>query len=300
MTDLGIGKRVRSSSAIMDDFFSSQALRDEMSQGRIEDIPMDLIDDYPDHPFKVELNDSMIQLIDTIRVNGLADPILLRRIPETNRFQCISGHRRRFAYSYLGHTSIPAIVKEMDDNTAAIIMVNSNVYREEILPSEKAKAYKIRMDALRAARSSDIHGRTDEVLAAEYGESASQIQRYIRLNNLIPELLELVDLGRIKIKPAVEISYLSKKHQMFLYKYSEENEVYPSHPQAIRLKEYEKDKALDEKIIATILGEIKPNQKEKVVLRSESLKSYLPRTLLSNGEIEKYIVEALKYYQENH
>ena len=277
---------------------------DVNSQEKVYAIPIDAIDDFPDHPFQVKDDEEMEQLVRSIDNNGVLNPIIVR--PNGERYELIAGHRRRHACRTLGIKTIPAIVRELSREEAVVEMVDSNLQREHILPSEKAFAYKMKMDAMKrkAGRPKEnvsplgTNLRTDEIIAEEAGESRNQIQRYIRLTELIPELLEMVDEGKIAFRPAVELSYLTHDEQTDLLETIESEDCTPSLAQAIRMKNLSKDGKLDMDTIFSIMTEQKPNQKEKVKIPMERLERFFPRGAPPK-QIEDTIVKALTLYQKH-
>lgn len=272
---------------------------------KVRVIPLSAIDDAPDHPFGVRDDEEMAELMESISTFGVINPVIVRRTGD-ERYEMISGHRRKYACLKLGIDTLPVIVRDLSREEAIIYMVDSNLQREHILPSERAKAYKMKMEALKkkAGRPcknnltpmvSDL--RTDEMIGAENGESREQVRRYIRLNNLIPELLEDVDMGKIAFRPAVELSYLEEEEQKDLSYYIDENEATPSLSQAIQMKKLSQEGVLTEERIQAILTEEKPNQKLKIKVPLERIQDYFPPDA-SAKEIEDTIVEALKDYRQ--
>ena len=274
---------------------------------KVRVIPIELIDDFPDHPFLVKDDESMDQLIKSIQMNGVLNPVIARK-KEGERYELISGHRRKHACEKLGIKQIPIIVRELSRDDAVIEMVDSNLQREYILPSEKAKAYKMKMEALKrkAGRPSKenvspvgTHLRTDEIVAREAGESRNQVQRYVRLNELTDELLEFVDEGKIGLRPAVELSYLQEEEMRDLVDYIDNEGVFPSHAQTIRMKELSREGTLDTETINEIMSEEKPNQKEKLKIPLERIEKYFAAGT-SYQQMEETIVKALALYRQRH
>ena len=272
---------------------------------KVRVIPIELIDDFPDHPFLVKDDESMDQLIKSIQMNGVLNPVIARK-KEGERYELISGHRRKHACEKLGVKQIPIIVRELSRDDAVIEMVDSNLQREYILPSEKAKAYKMKMEALKrkAGRPSKenvspvgTHLRTDEIVAREAGESRNQVQRYVRLNELTDELLEFVDEGKIGLRPAVELSYLQEEEMRDLVDYIDNEGVFPSHAQTIRMKELSREGTLDTETINEIMSEEKPNQKEKLKIPLERIEKYFASGT-SYQQMEETIVKALAMYRQ--
>lgn len=268
----------------------------------IMELPVDIIDQFPKHPYKVKNDDDMLQLVESIRDNGLITPIIVRPKPK-GRYEMISGHRRLQACKHLGHKTIQGQVLELDKNAATVMMVDSNLTRSNILPSEKAFAYKMRLEAMkRQGKRTDLTSspvetklRTAERLAKDVGDSRAQIHRYIRLTELIPMLLKLVDEGAIAMRPAVEISYLPEKLQDVLADCILKEDCTPSHDQAIRMRGLYKDGLLTKETINQIMCELKPNQKEHTSISNEKINQYIPKNLPVRKR-EDYIVQALKYY----
>ena len=272
---------------------------------KVRVIPIELIDDFPDHPFLVKDDESMDQLIKSIQMNGVLNPVIARK-KEGERYELISGHRRKHACEKLGIKQIPIILRELSRDDAVIEMVDSNLQREYILPSEKAKAYKMKMEALKrkAGRPSKenvspvgTHLRTDEIVAREAGESRNQVQRYVRLNELTDELLEFVDEGKIGLRPAVELSYLQEEEMRDLVDYIDNEGVFPSHAQTIRMKELSREGTLDTETINEIMSEEKPNQKEKLKIPLERIEKYFAAGT-SYQQMEETIVKALALYRQ--
>lgn len=273
---------------------------------KVRVIPLSAIDDAPDHPFQVRDDEEMAELVESISTFGVINPVIVRK-GEGERYELISGHRRKYACAKLGIETLPVIVRDLSREEAIIFMVDSNLQREHILPSERAKAYQMKMEALkkRAGRPSknnltpmvsDL--RTDEMIGAENGESREQVRRYIRLNNLIPELLEDVDMGKIAFRPAVELSYLGEEEQKDLSYYIDEEEATPSLAQAIQMKKLSQAGVLTEERIEAILSEEKPNQKPKIKVPMERIQKYFSPDA-SVREIEDTIVKALSAYRRS-
>ena len=272
---------------------------------KVRVIPIELIDDFPDHPFLVKDDESMDQLIKSIQMNGVLNPVIARK-KEGERYELISGHRRKHACEKLGVKQIPIIVRELSRDEAVIEMVDSNLQREHILPSEKAKAYKMKMDALkRQGKRTDLTSvplaqkfkTTRELVAEESGESPDQVRRYVRLNELTNELLEFVDEGKIGLRPAVELSYLQEEEMRDLVDYIDNEGVFPSHAQTIRMKELSREGTLDTETINEIMSEEKPNQKEKLKIPLERIEKYFAAGT-SYQQMEETIVKALALYRQ--
>ena len=269
----------------------------------IRDIPLELIDDFPGHPFQVRLDEDMDQLVESIRKNGVITPLTLRK-KENGRFEIVSGHRRKKACQLAGKTTVKAEVKNMSRDEAIILMVESNLQRSRILPSEKAFSYKMRLDAMNGqGKRTDLSfcplGRrlsSADELSKNSGDSERQIFRYIRLTYLLPELLTMVDEGRIAFRPAVELSYLTQEEQRNLLETISYEDATPSLAQAIKMKEFSQAGKLNADVILSIMCEQKPNQKEKYTFKAERLKPYLPQNI-TPAQTEDYILKALEYYQ---
>ena len=290
----------------LDELFSSQEERDEAKLSKISDIPLEEIVDFPDHPFQVREDEDMFQLVESIKERGVITPATVRQ-KEDGRYELISGHRRKRACELAGFETLRCEVVDLDRDEATILMVESNFQRSQILPSEKAHAYKMRLDAMKrqAGRPSKENGATvlphlqgkksREILAAESGESHEQIRKYIRLTNLVPELLEFVDEGRIKMRPAVELSYLNEDCQRDLVDEIDLNDCTPSHDQAIRMRKFFEEGKLTTEAISAIMSEEKPNQREKIVLRGDRVRSLIPKNIPIN-QTEEYVCKALEHY----
>ena len=290
----------------LDDLFSTQELRDDAKLSKIRDIPLELIDDFPDHPFKVRDDEDMIQLVESVKERGVITPATVRQ-KEDGRYELISGHRRKRACELAGFEALRCEVVDLDRDAATVLMVESNYQRSQILPSEKAFAYKMRLEAMnrQAGRPrkenptpvvSDLDGqRTNEILGNEVGESREQIRRYIRLTNLVPELLDLVDEGKIKMRPAVELSYLDEDSQRAVVDEIDLNQCTPSHDQTIRMRKFFTDGKLTPEVVSAIMGEEKPNQREKIVLRGDKVRSLIPKNI-PISQTEDYVVKALEHY----
>ena len=290
----------------LDDLFSTQELRDDAKLSKIRDIPLELIDDFPDHPFKVRDDEDMIRLVESVKERGVITPATVRQ-KEDGRYELISGHRRKRACELAGFEALRCEVVDLDRDAATVLMVESNYQRSQILPSEKAFAYKMRLEAMnrQAGRPrkenptpvvSDLDGqRTNEILGNEVGESREQIRRYIRLTNLVPELLDLVDEGKIKMRPAVELSYLDEDSQRAVVDEIDLNQCTPSHDQTIRMRKFFTDGKLTPEVVSAIMGEEKPNQREKIVLRGDKVRSLIPKNI-PVSQTEDYVVKALEHY----
>ena len=270
----------------------------------IMELPIDIIDQFPKHPYKVKDDDDMIQLIESIKENGVITPIIVRPKPK-GRYEMISGHRRLQACRHLGHKTIRGQVLELDRNVATVMMVDSNLARSNILPSEKAFAYKMRLDAMKKQTGRPSKDNvvpvgqyySREELAKQTNESQTQIQRYIRLTNLIPFLLQMVDEGKIAMRPAVEISYLPEKLQDKLADCILKEDATPSHDQTIRMRKLFKEGLLTEKEIDRIMHELKPNQTNRISLSEDKVKKFMPKNMPVSKR-EEYILKALEHYDK--
>ena len=286
-----------------DDIFSTQEMRDDEKLAKIRDIPLELIDDFPDHPYKVRDDEDMMQLAESIKERGVITPATVRQ-KEDGRYELISGHRRKRASELAGFETLRCEVVELDRDDATILMVESNLQRSVILPSEKAYAYKMRLDAMKrkAGRPSKenlspvgTNLRTDEQLAQETGDSRNQIHRYIRLTKLVPELLEFVDEGKMKMRPAVELSYLDEDCQRDLVDEIDLNDCTPSHDQTIRMRKMFEEGKLTPEAIQAIMSEQKPNQREKIVLRGDRVRQLIPKNI-PLSQTEDFVCKALEHY----
>lgn len=298
----------------IDDLFTTQKTRDEADLEKVVNIKLNDIDDFPEHPFKVIVNDELKDMAESIKEKGVLSPALVRQ-KDDGRYEMISGHRRKKASELANKDTIPCIVRDLTDDEATIIMVDSNMQREKVLPSEKAFAYKMKLDALshqgkRTDLTSDQVGpklsRSNEMLSNNVGESVSNIKRYIRLTYLIPELLDYVDNSIIKDKdklsialsPAVEISYLSKEEQQSLLDYIDFNQITPSQSQAISLKEMSQNKTFTVEKMEVLLNEEKPNQTPTLRVSMNKLRNVLPKELKNDREREDYVVKAVEFYDK--
>ena len=287
----------------LDDLFSTQELRDDAKLSKIRDIPLELIDDFPDHPFKVRDDEDMIQLVESVKERGVITPATVRQ-KEDGRYELISGHRRKRACELAGFEALRCEVVDLDRDAATVLMVESNYQRSQILPSEKAFAYKMRLEAMkRQGQRSDLTSspvgtkfdRSSEAITEETGDSRNQIHRYIRLTNLVPELLDLVDEGKIKMRPAVELFYLDEDSQRAVVDEIDLNQCTPSHDQTIRMRKFFTDGKLTPEVVSAIMGEEKPNQREKIVLRGDKVRSLIPKNI-PVSQTEDYVVKALEHY----
>ena len=288
----------------LDSLFTTQEQRDEAKRDSVQDIPISQISDFPEHPFKVKQDEAMLEMAESVRQYGVLVPGLVRQL-EDGSYQMVSGHRRKMASELAGRDTIPCIVRDLTDDEAVIIMVDSNLQRERVLPSEKAFAYKMKLDALRrqAGRPSkenlsplETNLRTSAVIAQATGDSRAQVDRFIRLTNLIPEILDMVDDGRIAFRPAVELSYLTEQEQGTLYDTMGREDCTPSLAQAIKMKEFSRDGKLTEEVILSIMQEEKPNQREQFKMPKERISKYFaPGTPAQ--KIEDTIIKALELYR---
>ena len=292
----------------LDDLFTTQAQREEERLSKIRDIPLELIDDFPDHPFKVRDDEDMQQLVESIKERGVITPATVRQ-KEDGRYELVSGHRRKRASELAGFETLRCEVFELNRDEATILMVESNFQRSQILPSEKAFAYKMRLEAMKrqagrpSKENSDPVGpnligtRSNSLLAEETGDSTSQIKRYVRLTNLVPELLEFVDEGRIKMRPAVELSYLDEDCQRDVVDEIDMNDATPSHDQTIRMRKFFDEGKLTTEAIQAIMSEEKPNQKEKIVLRGDRVRQLIPKNI-PISQTEDFVCKALEHYNK--
>ena len=288
----------------LDDLFSTQEQRDEEKLSKIRDIPLTEIDDFPDHPFKVRDDEDMAQLIESIKERGVITPATVRQ-KEDGRYELISGHRRKRACELAGFDTLRCEVVELNRDEATILMVESNYQRSQILPSEKAYAYKMRLEAMKrqAGRPSKDNlvpvgqNFSREELATQSGESQTQIQRYIRLTNLVPELLDYVDEGRIKMRPAIELSFLDEDSQRDVVDEIDLNDATPSHDQTIRMRKFFEEGKLTTEAIQAIMSEEKPNQREKIVLRGDRVRQLIPKNI-PISQTEDFVCKALEHYNK--
>ena len=292
-----------------DDLFQTDESREEAKLSTIRDVPVSEIDEFPDHPFKVLMDEDMEQLVESIKRNGVMTPATVR-LKENGRYELISGHRRKRACEIAGLETLKCEIKELSRDEAIIVMVESNLQRSTILPSEKAFAYKMRLEAMKRQTGRSIQDNysplgnnltfptSSEELADKVGESKNQIFRYIRLTNLIPEILQMVDERRIAFRPAVEISYLTEDKQYSLLETMEYCDATPSLTQAIKMKKYSQNGKLSDEVIQSIMEEEKPNQKEKPAFRDKRISSLIPKTVPKDQESD-YVVRALEYYNRH-
>ena len=291
----------------LDDLFSTQEQRDEEKLSKIRDIPLTEIDDFPDHPFKVRDDEDMAQLVESIKERGIITPATVRQ-KEDGRYELISGHRRKRACELAGFDTLRCEVVELNRDEATILMVESNYQRSQILPSEKAFAYKMRLEAMkRQGERTDltcdplgdklVGTKSVMLLAEKTDDSKTQIQRYIRLTKLVPELLDYVDEGRIKMRPAVELSYLDEDSQRDVVDEIDLNDATPSHDQTIRMRKFFEEGKLTTEAVQAIMSEEKPNQKEKIVLRGDRVRQLIPKNI-PISQTEDFVCKALEHYNK--
>ena len=288
-----------------DDLFETDESRAEANLSKIREIPIAEIDEFPDHPFKVLMDEDMEQLVDSVRRSGVMTPATVRQ-KEDGRYELISGHRRKKACELAGLETLKCEVKELTRDEAIIVMVESNLQRTTILPSEKAFAYKMRLEAMnRQGSRADLTStqlvsklRSNEELADKVGESREQIRRYIRLTELVPEILQMVDERRIAFNPAVEISYLSEEQQYTLLEAMGYNDATPSLAQAIKMKKFMQEGKLTDEVIQSIMQEEKPNQKEKPAFKDERITKLIPKSI-PRGQETDFVVKALEFYNRH-
>lgn len=291
-----------------DDLFSTQEERDERKRESVREIALAEISDFPNHPFKVRVDEEMQEMKESIRKYGVLVPALVREKPGGG-YEMIAGHRRKMASELAKQATMPCLVRNLTDDEAIIVMVDSNLQREKLLPSEKAFAYKMKLDAMKrqAGRPSknsvpvaqNFKGKTSrEILGEQVGESQDQIRRYIRLTELIPPILDMVDEGQIAMRPAVELSYLPKEQQKILYDTMQSEDCTPSHVQAIKMRKFSEKGNLDEDVIFSIMTEEKPNQVEQFRMPRKRIDRYFPQGT-PKEKIEDTIVKALEFYQRN-
>ena len=302
-------KRTEIKLTAYDDLFETDQSREEAKLSKIRDIPISQIDEFPDHPFKVLMDEDMEQLVDSIKRSGVMTPATVR-LKEDGRYELISGHRRKKACELVGLETLKCEVKELTRDEAIIVMVESNLQRTTILPSEKAFAYKMRLEAMKrqAGRPPKENaspmatnlskGRSDEELGELVGESKDQIRRYIRLTELVPEILQMVDDRQIAFRPAVEISYLTEEQQYTLLEAMSYNDATPSLAQAIKMKKFNQDGKLTNEVIQSIMEEEKPNQKEKLAFRDERITKLIPKSV-PRGQETDFVVKALEFYNRH-
>ncbi len=293
--------------AAYDELFMNEQGRAENRLAKIYDIPLSEIDEFPDHPYQVRMDEDMTQLVESVKERGIITPVILRK-KEDGRYEMVSGHRRMKACELAGLETIKADVQDLTRDEAIVLMVESNLQRSTILPSEKAKAYKMRLEAMKRLPGrprkengvpvghDSIQGKSREILASESPDSNTQIQRYIRLTELVPGLVNMVDEGRIAMRPAVELSYLSEQEQEDLLESISYQDATPSLAQAIKMRQFSKEGKLTEEVIESIMCEEKPNQREKISFRADRLRQFIPASVTPR-ETEDYVLKALEYYQ---
>ena len=283
----------------LDELFSSQEERDDAKLERVRDIPLNELHPFKDHPFKIQNDDEMKRLMESIQKFGTLTPALARPLPEGG-YELISGHRRLAACQVLGIETMPVIIREMSDDEAVIAMVDANLQREHILPSEKAFAYKMKLDAIKHQGKASVQVAEKllsvEKVADDAGESKDQVRRYIRLTYLIPELLSMVDENKIAFNPAVEISYLEQSEQHVLLNAMELNDCTPSHAQSIRLKKLSQEGVLQDQTIYDILAEQKPNQQEQYKFKREDIRKYFPKSY-TDKQVCDTVIKLLEQWQ---
>lgn len=288
----------------LDDLFTSQSERENGLTPTIKDIPLEKLVPFPNHPFKVRDDEEMNKLVESVSENGVLVPAIVRE-KDNGEYEIISGHRRKFASEIAGKSTLRCIVSNLDDDAATVIMVDSNIQRENILPSEKAFAYKMKLDAMnRQGKRTDLTStqvvpklRGNEKFAEEVGESRETIRRYIRLTYLIPELLQMVDDGKMKMLPAVEISFLDKEYQQDLLEAIESECCTPSHAQAIRMHKMFNDGELNSDTILEVMCELKPNQQERLIIPHKTLEKYIPQSVAPE-KMQDYVCKALEHYNK--
>lgn len=291
----------------LDDLFTSQNERDNGYLPNVQDIPLELLDDFPNHPFKVRDDEDMLKLIESVSERGVLVPAIVR--PKADgRYELISGHRRKRASECAEKKTLRCMVSDLDDDAATIIMVDSNIQRTDILPSEKAFAYKMKLDAMKhqgertdltsTPQVEKLQGKSTlsvDKLGEQVGESREQVRRYVRLTYLVPELLEMVDEGRIKMRPAVEISYLDEDNQRDLVDAIDTEDCTPSHAQTIKMRIFFDEGKLSSDVITSIMQEEKPNQKEKIVIPNKTVEKYIPKSIPAEKR-QDYVCKALEHY----
>ena len=296
----------------VDSMFTTQEERDNAQRSYVTDLPIAEISDFPDHPFKVRMDESMTEMVESVKERGVLSPVLVRPMPDGG-YQMVSGHRRKFASELAELPTVPCIVRELTDDEAIIIMVDSNLQRERVLPSEKAFAYKMKLDALkRQGQRTDLtsappgpKSRSNKELAEQSPDGVTQIKRYIRLTNLVPELLDMVDNSVLKekgtlqmaLRPAVELSYLPENEQNALLEVMESEDCTPSHAQAIKIRDFSEKGKLNPDVILSIMQEEKPNQVEQFKMPRNRIDKFFPAGTPAQ-KIEDTIVKALEMYRK--
>lgn len=289
-----------------DDLFQTDESREDMKREQLMDIPISQIQDFPDHPYKVKDDENMVELVESVKTRGLIQPVLVRPL-DNGMYEMVSGHRRKRAFEIAGIEKIPARVQNLTKDEAILSMVDSNLQRDEILPSEKAFAFKMRLEAMKriGGRPSKENGapvehpflghKSRDVLAEEVGESREQIRRFIRLTNLIPEMLDLVDDKKIAMRPAVEISYLTPEEQLNLADAIDAEQCTPSHDQTLRMKRFSQEGKLTKEAIEAIMSEEKPNQREKSPFRDSRISKAIPKAIPKEQQCE-FVIKAIEHY----
>ena len=289
-----------------DELFMDDKGREENRLPKIYDIPLSEIDEFPDHPYQVRMDEDMTQLVESVKERGIITPVILRK-KEDGRYEMVSGHRRMKACELAGLETVKADIQNLTRDEAIVLMVESNLQRSTILPSEKAKAYKMRLEAMkRQGQRTDLtstpvagksrNAESVDIIGAKAGESGDQVRRYIRLTELVPGLVNLVDEGRIAMRPAVELSYLSEQEQEDVLENISYQDATPSLAQAIKMRQFSKDGKLTEEVIESIMCEEKPNQREKISFRADRLRQFIPASVTPK-QTEEYVLKALEYYQ---
>lgn len=289
-----------------DDLFQTDESREDMKREKLMDIPISKIQDFPEHPYKVKDDENMVELVESVKTRGLIQPVLVRPL-DNGMYEMVSGHRRKRAFEIAGIEKIPARVQNLTKDEAILSMVDSNLQRDEILPSEKAFAFKMRLEAMKriGGRPSKENGapvehpflgqKSRDVLAEEVGESREQIRRFIRLTNLIPEMLDLVDDKKIAMRPAVEISYLTPEEQLNLADAIDAEQCTPSHDQTLRMKRFSQEGKLTKEAIEAIMSEEKPNQREKSPFRDSRISNAIPKAIPKEQQCE-FVIKAIEHY----
>ena len=285
-----------------DDIFSTDQSRAEAQQERVQEIPLSELHPFEGHPFRVVDDEEMMKTAESVRDFGVLTPAIVRPDPDGG-YEIVSGHRRHRASELAGKETMPAIVRDLDDDAAIILMVDANLQRESILPSERAFAYKMKLDAIKhQGQRTDLTSsqvgmklQAMDIVGQEAGESRNQVHRYIRLTELIPELLDMVDTGQIKFNPAVELSYLDEDSQRAVVDEIDLNQCTPSHDQTIRMRKFFTDGKLTPEVVSAIMSEEKPNQREKIVLRGDKVRGLIPKNI-PVSQTEDYVVKALEHY----
>ena len=289
----------------LDSLFTTQEQRDAAKRDVVLDLPLDQIGDFPNHPFKVRQDEAMMEMMESVQLHGVLVPGLVRQLADGS-YQMVSGHRRKLASRLAGLDTLPCIVRDLTDDEAIIVMVDSNLQREKVLPSEKAFAYRMKLEAMRRqGKRTDLTSspmetklRTSAVIAQSGGDSRAQVDRFIRLTNLIPEILDMVDEGRIAFRPAVELSYLTEQEQSALYDTMGREDCTPSLAQAIKMKAFSRDGKLTDAVILSIMEEEKPNQKEKPAFKDERITKLIPKSI-PRGQETDFVVKALEFYNRH-